>query len=354
MAKPKRWTKTLIAPAAPLSEAINAIDAGNQQICLVVDEARRLLGTVTDGDVRRGILRGLDLAVPVSEIMNASPRVGADNEDTESLLARMVADSVHQIPLVDGRGRVVGLASIDDLIGAARPVDNVVVLMAGGLGTRLRPLTEDAPKPLLAVGNKPILETILESFVQFGFRHFYISVNYKGEMIKRHFGNGARWGVTIRYMEEDERLGTVGALRLLPERPTQPLVVMNADLLTRVNFAQLLDFHHQQEARATMCVRAYDFQVPFGVVQIEEDRITRIDEKPLHGFFVNAGIYVLDPDLIDLIPEEGLFDMTALFDRILEAGYLTAAFPIREYWLDVGRHNDLDQANWEFRDVFGD
>ena len=205
---------------------------------------------------------------------------------------------------------------------------------------------------MLSVGDKPILETILESFVEQNFRRFYISVNYKAQVIKNHFGEGGKWNAEIRYLEEETRLGTAGALDLIPERPELPLLVMNGDLLTRVNFQDLLDYHRDQKAQATMCVREYDFQVPFGVVEIEDHKIQGIDEKPVHRFFVNAGIYVLEPGLIDLIPKGEYFDMTDLFARALEKGCETQAFPIHEYWLDVGRIDDLDRANHDYQNDF--
>ncbi len=346
------WRKTLIPPSVSIRQAIEVIDIGANQICLVVDQEEHLLGTVTDGDVRRAILRGLDMEAPVELVMNREPHVAAPDESDEVLLNRMMTEVIRQIPLLDAGGRVVGLAYIDNLLKPAERRDNWVVLMAGGLGTRLHPLTETAPKPLLSVGDKPLLETILESFVHYNFHRFYISLNYKGEMIKDHFGDGSRWNAEIRYIEEDRRLGTAGALRLIPQRPETPIMVMNGDLLTRVNFQYLLDYHRQHLSKATMCVRAYDFQIPFGVVKIEGTRIKEIDEKPLQSFFVNAGIYVLEPELIDLIPADQYFDMTTLFETVIEAGHTTAVFPIREYWLDVGRMDDLSQANGEFDRVF--
>ncbi len=347
-----KWKKTLVAGHISIREAIRVINAGSQQICLVVNEDQRLLGTVTDGDIRRAILAGTDMTKPVERIMNANPRVGGETESRASLLTRMAEAQIHQIPIVDAGGRIIGLASIEDLIGAREVPDNWVVLMAGGLGKRLRPLTETAPKPLLAVGRKPLLETILENFIQQDFRRFYISVNYKGQMIKDHFGDGDKWNVEIRYLDEDRQLGTAGALRLIPELPQTPLIVMNGDLLTRVNFKHLLDYHARHQSTATMCVRQYDFQVPFGVVHIDDDSIRGIDEKPVHSFFVNAGIYALDPGVIDFIPAGDLFHMTTLFERIIGNGDKTAVFPIHEYWLDVGRIDDLDKANGEFDDVF--
>jgi len=313
-----------------------------------------LLGTVTDGDIRRGLLRGLGLEAPIDAIMKRDPLTAKPKTGREKLLATMADRMLRQIPLLDADGRVVGLALIDELIRPASGRRNPVVLMAGGIGSRLMPLTKSAPKPLLSVGDKPLLETILEGFVKQDFRRFFISVNYKAQMIKEHFGDGRKWDADIRYLEEDRPLGTAGALRLLPERPKEPMIVMNGDLLTRVNFHHLLDYHGQSASKATMCVREYDFEVPFGVVEIEDNRIRSLDEKPVHNFFVNAGIYVLDSEVVDLIPAGETCDMTALFESIIGEGLPAVAFPIREYWLDVGSVDQLKRANWEFESLFED
>jgi NDP-sugar pyrophosphorylase family protein len=224
--------------------------------------------------------------------------------------------------------------------------------MAGGLGTRLGELTRDCPKPLLRVGNKPVLETILENCIEYAFKRFYISVNYKADMLKDYFGDGSRWGVDIRYIEEKKRLGTAGALGLLPEDPTVPLLVMNADVLTKINFKHLLEFHEEHRSVATMCVREYEFQVPYGVVKIDNHRLLDILEKPVHQFFVNAGIYVLNPEAVSMVPKNTYFDMPALFEKLLQDQAETAAFPVREYWLDIGRKDDLERANGDYAEVF--
>jgi NDP-sugar pyrophosphorylase family protein len=224
--------------------------------------------------------------------------------------------------------------------------------MAGGLGSRLQPLTNECPKPMLRVGNKPILETILDNFIDYGFQRFYFAINYKADIITEHFGNGSKWGVDIRYLHEDRRLGTAGALSLLPEKIIDPLVVMNGDLLTKTNFKQLLDFHSLQAGLATMCVSEYDFQVPYGVVRTKDSRILGIDEKPIHRFFVNAGIYVLEPAALKSIPSATYFDMPSLFDCIIAIDFDTSVFPVREYWLDIGHMNDFDRACMEFPHVF--
>lgn len=346
------WKTVFILPTATIRDAIKILYTTAPKICLVIDAQEHLEGTVTDGDVRRGLLSGLDMDAPVNLIMNPKPLVAAPDAAPEELLEKMNETLILQIPLLDDERRVVGLSHIRDLTPPVQARDNWVVLMAGGLGERLRPLTEITPKPLLSVGGKPLLQTILESFVKQNFSRFYISVNYQADAIKQHFGDGGKWGVRIHYLEEDKRLGTAGALQLLPKRPNEPLLIMNGDLLTRVNFQDLLNYHDEQETMATMCVRDYDFQVPFGVIDVENHKIKKIDEKPVFRFFVNAGIYVLAPDVIDIIPKGEHFDMTDLFDRLVEAGHKAAAFPIHEYWHDVGHAGDLDKAIIDFEKHF--
>ena len=267
------------------------------------------------------------------------------------MFATVKLKAVRQIPLLDAEDSVTGIEILTDLI-QPRERENRVVLMAGGIGSRLRPLTNDCPKPLIQVGNKPILETILENFIEYGFRHFYISVNYMADMVQDHFKDGSRWNVDIRYIHEDKAMGTAGPIGLLPETLNQPLLVMNGDLLTKVNFQQLLDFHLEHQSQATMCVREYDFQVPYGVVRLEKHRLLQIEEKPVQRFFVNAGIYVLEPGALKHIPQGDYFDMTDLFAKIIAQGSETAAFPIREYWIDIGRLDDLERAKGEYTGIF--
>jgi dTDP-glucose pyrophosphorylase/predicted transcriptional regulator len=345
------WKRTLIHPDTPLRETIARIDAGVLQIALVVDSEGRLVGTVTDGDVRRAMLKGLSLDARADQVMNPKPTVAKHNESDDKIRALMQRFELRQVPLVDGERRIVDVRLLDDVLFAV-PKDNTVVVMAGGLGSRLQPLTDERPKPMLKVGRKPILETILENFLEHGLKRFFFSVNYKAEMIKAHFGDGDRWGASIRYLEEDRSLGTAGALSLLPETPELPLVVMNGDVLTKVNFDQLLDFHREHGAAATACVREYEFQIPYGVVGLERQHITRIDEKPTQRFFVNAGIYVLEPKALALVPKNARFDMTALLDALIARGEAPAAFPIREYWIDIGKLDDYERADGEYDGVF--
>lgn len=347
----KNWKNILVSPDTSIREVIRIIDQEALKIALVVDDGKRLVGTVSDGDIRRGILKGCELENSVHEIMNTSPSVASKNDSREKILALMRQKQIYQIPLVDSGGVLVGLEVIDMFLNSARR-ENWVVLMAGGLGTRLKQLTSHTPKPLLKVGDKPILETILDNFIEHGFYRFFISVNYRSEMIEDYFGDGSRWGVHINYLREDKKLGTAGALSLLSEKPSASVLVMNGDLLTKVNFEQLLDFHTEHTSSATMCVREYDFQVPYGVVTLDQHRIVSIEEKPIQRFFVNAGIYVLEPDILEIIQPGTHLDMPSLFDKLVKLEKETAVFPIREYWLDIGRIDDFEQAQTDFAEVF--
>jgi len=248
---------------------------------------------------------------------------------------------------LNDEGKLVGIEILGELLKVPSR-DNWVVLMAGGLGARLRPLTDEVPKPMIPIGQKPILETILENFIEYGFKNFFISVHYKDHVIRNYFKDGSRWDVNIQYLSEDERLGTAGALSLLPGKPSEPVFVMNGDLLTKINFSQLLNFHQEHKLVATMCVREYDFQVPYGVLTLEGHYIKGIEEKPTQNFFVNAGIYVLEPQALQAIPQGRFYDMPQLFKDLMSEGSATAAFPIREYWIDIGRMRDLIRANGDF------
>lgn len=341
------WKDVIVSPDTPLVDAIAKVDASGLQVALVLAPDDCLLGILTDGNIRRAILASKSLRVPVSEVMNPNPTARLASTPRDEMLALMHRTTIHQLPLVDEAGRVVGLVTLDELTGVVEH-PNWVVLMAGGLGARLQPLTDECPKPLLAVGGKPILENILESFAEQGFKRIFLSVNYKAEMIRNHFGVGDRWGVQVEYLHESTRLGTAGALSLLPEKPSTPIVVMNGDLLTRTNYDNLLQFHNAQGSTATMAVREYDFQVPYGVVRLDGARIEAIEEKPVQRFFVNAGIYALSPDALDHLPAETFFDMPTLFEHLIAAGKTPAAYPLREYWLDIGRLDEFERAQREW------
>lgn len=325
----------------PVSEAIRCIEASGGRIALVLTREGHLRGTVTDGDVRRGLLRGEGLDAPASVVMNQHPRSMRVGSPTNDLLAKLRKEGVLQMPLVDDEGKVVELIAIDDL----HPLpanDNPVIIMAGGLGTRLRPITETIPKPMIEVAGRPILEIIIERFQQQGFNSITLCVNYLAEIIEDYFGNGSRHGVSIEYVREEKRMGTAGALSLLNPRPTLPMVVINGDILTSVNFNQLLDFHTKSNALATMGLNRFQYQVPYGVVEVKDHHIVSFSEKPSFDFLVNAGIYIIDPTLLDSLPRDRFFDMPSLFESVPME--FRAAFPIHEYWLDIGRHDDLERA----------
>lgn len=343
---------SLLRPDAAILEAIACIDRTGLRIALVVDGDGRLTGTVTDGDIRRALLRALPLSTRVAEIMTRNPRMAPAGSDDAGLFRLMRALRIQHLPLVDEEGRVVGLRTLESLLeNPRRP--NRVVLMAGGLGSRLGPLTRRVPKPMLPVGGRPLLETILETFADQGFYRFSISLNYLADTIRGHFGDGSRWGVEIDYLHETRRMGTAGSLTLLPTRPEEPFLVMNGDILTSVDFRQMLEFHQENEAAATMAVHEHTLQVPYGVVEVAGHRLVGVTEKPTHHHFINAGIYVLDPDVLNMIPDGTYFDMPELFLRLMGEGRTTVAFPIREYWLDIGQPQDLQRAETEFPAVFG-
>jgi len=347
----KNWEATLIGPQDSILQALSAIDRGALQIALIVDHERRLLGVVTDGDIRKQILKGTSVETAVADLMNAAPVVASPVEPRADMLARMRARGVHQLPLVDGDRRVVGLLAIDELLEASRQ-PNLVVLMAGGLGSRLMPLTADMPKPMLMIGDRPILETIILQFKDCGFHRFAISMHYLGDRIVEYFGDGSQFGVEIVYLRESKPLGTAGALSLLPERPTEPFFVMNGDLLTKLNFASLMAFHRTSNAALTMCLREHTHTVPYGVAEVSGNYLKRLTEKPAYRHMVNAGIYVCAPEIVDLIPRDRASTMVDLAQTLLERQRAPAVFPIHEYWVDVGRHSDFIRAREDFGEIF--
>lgn len=345
------WKKALIRQESTVKDAIFVIDGARYKIAVVTNEEYHVLGTITDGDIRRGILKGISLEAPVKEVMNVSPTLALAGSSIESMLETMRSKHLFQIPVVDIQGRMVGMQLNDD-IGKLAEKSNWIVIMAGGLGTRLHPYTQDCPKPMLKVGGKPILETLIENFTRQGFRKIFISVNYLSDMIQNYFQDGSRFGAEITYIEEGKKLGTAGSLSLLPSIPTNPILVMNGDLLTKVNGNQLLEFHEEHKATATMAVREYDFQVPFGVVDVDQHRLVGIQEKPVHSFFVNAGIYAVEPSVLAQIPKNTFYDMPTVFNELIQSGRETAVFPIREYWVDIGQHDDFDKAKGEYQEKY--
>ncbi len=331
---------------ATLRAAVAAIDKGAVQIALVTDEHARLVATVTDGDIRRALLRGLDLDTPVSEAMNRRPMTGQRGEPRASLAAKMRDKGIHQIPIVDEHGQLVDLVVMEDLSGDNRRPQNEteVFLMAGGQGLRLRPLTLNTPKPMLPIGGKPLLEVIIENFAKQGFGRFTISLNYLGHVIRDHFGDGSDHGVSISYVEETQPMGTAGALSLLPEFPSRPLIVMNGDLLSSVRYEAILNFHTENAALATVCAREHRTQIPYGVLKTEGSKLAGIEEKPSMSHYVNAGIYVLSPGIFEFLSPGHPLDMPELLQAAMDGGKDVSVFPLMEDWIDIGRHEDLERA----------
>lgn len=340
--------KLTVGPGATMREALAGINAGTKGIALVVDDDGRLVGTVTDGDIRRAVLDGLDLDGPVSEISlrkksgpYPEPLTAPLDASRAQLLEMMQQSWIFQIPLLDDRGRVAGLATIHDLLHGDCGLE--AVIMAGGLGMRLRPLTENLPKPMLPVGDRPLMEHIIDNLRRSGISRVRVASHYKAELIAEHFGDGADFGVDINYVREDQPLGTAGGLGLMPGGRT-PLLVINGDILTSLNFRAMLDYHRDNRADLTVAVRPYEFEIPFGVVESDGPLLTGIREKPRLSYFVNAGIYLLEPSVPALIPRGERLDMPDLIDLLLESGRTVASFPVHEYWRDIGHHDDYRQA----------
>lgn len=346
------WKQIRLTTDAVLSEAIETLNRGAMRIVLIVDKKNQLIGTITDGDIRRALLSNGNMNTPIVEVMNKAPLVASIHQDRKHVLNIMRSRDILQIPLVNDDNVLVGLETFQNL--TKKPLyDNSVFLMAGGFGKRLRPLTEDIPKPLLKVGAKPILEIILEQFIDSGFHNFFISTHYKAKMLRDYFGAGEKWNISIRYVYEQDPLGTAGALGLLPDdAPQLPVIVMNGDLLTKVNFEHLLQFHKESNGVATMCVREYDFQIPYGVIQTDGHRIASIVEKPIHKFFVNAGIYVLNLDLVRSVDGKSYLDMPNLLRHYIDNGDDVTMFPIHEYWLDIGRRDEYERAQGDVVSLF--
>jgi dTDP-glucose pyrophosphorylase len=326
-----------------LREALLSLDASGVQIVLVTEADGRLVGTVTDGDVRRALLAGATLDSPAEPHMKGRFTTVAPGVGRSEVLDLMRARGLSGIPIVDGGGRVVGLHLLHEIVGAIeRP--NWAVVMAGGQGTRLKPLTERVPKPMLPVAGRPILERLLLHLLGFGIRRVFLAIRYLGHTIEDHFGDGTRFGCQISYLREDEAGGSGGALSLLPEVPTAPLLVMNGDLVTQADIGAILDFHERGRFKATVGLRPYQHRVPYGCVEVADQRIVSFDEKPMISRLINAGIYVLTPDLPARVPRSTEYPMPALLQECLDRGEPVGGFLIEDEWMDVGHGEQLKAA----------
>jgi dTDP-glucose pyrophosphorylase len=340
----KLWRNVILRANATIGQVIRNLDQIAIRIVLVVDETGVLEGTISDGDIRRGLLKGLDLNSPIASIIRHNPLVVTPELGRELVIRLMVANKIHQIPVVDEQKHVVGLHLWDEIATPpTRP--NLMVIMAGGMGTRLSPHTKNCPKPLLPVGGKPMLEHIIERAKREGFNRFVLAIHYLGHLIETHFGNGERLDVQIDYLREETPLGTAGALGLLNPLPDAPFVVTNGDVITDIHYGELIDFHTRYAAVATMAVRLHEWQHPFGVVQTQGVDIIGFEEKPIARSHINAGVYALEPAAMSVLTADAHCDMTTLFERLKTNAKRTIAYPMHEPWLDVGRPDDLKQAN---------
>jgi dTDP-glucose pyrophosphorylase len=338
------WRKAVLGIDMTLKNAIRNLDESGLQIILVVSADGTLIGTITDGDIRRGLLRGLDMNSPIDSIIHREAMVVPPQVSREMVLHLLQVNALNALPVVDESRRVVGLHFLKGLLAPVhRP--NLMVIMAGGQGRRLRPHTENCPKPMLPVGGKPMLEHILERAKAEGFLHFIFAIHYLGHMIEDYFGDGSRWRVRIDYLREESPLGTAGALGLLNPRPDAPFLVSNGDVLTDIRYGELLDFHCRYGAAATMAVRLHEWQHPFGVVRTKGVDIVGFEEKPVARTHINAGIYVLEPSSLNVLGDGGPCDMPTLFSRLQDRSARTIVYPMHEPWLDLGKPDEYEQAN---------
>lgn len=340
------WRTALLDATASIRDAIENLDRSSLQISLVVSPAGELLGTVTDGDIRRALIKGTALDASIVDVMNKRPLVVPPKLGKKAVLQLMQANKILQLPEVDEQGQVCGLHLLENIV-APPALANTLVIMAGGKGTRLRPLTQNCPKPMLPVGGKPMLEHILLRARAEGIRHIVLAINYLGEMIEDYFGDGRAWQLQIRYLREKDALGTAGALSMLDEPQTAPILVCNGDVLTDIHYTDFLDFHEKNGALATMAVKQHEWRNPFGVVRTEGVDIISFDEKPITRCHVNAGIYALSPEAMQYLRPNSACDMPGLFEKIQADGGKIIAYPMHEPWLDVGRPDDLALAQQE-------
>lgn len=339
----------LIRGECTIRAALKAINSDvSVKLAVVVNGNRKILGVVTDGDIRRALLSNFTLESSVYGIMNKTPVTVKSGISKNDLLDIMNEKGMFSIPVVDGDGYVVSIETYHDVL--LPPIyENPIFIMAGGIGTRLKPLTDNCPKPLLEVGGRPLLETILVNFKNAGFRNFFISTHYLPWMIKEYFGNGNNWGVNITYIHEEVPLGTGGAVSLLPKDISDlPMLIMNGDVLTTVDFQNLLEFHTENKATATMCVREYEYRIPYGVITGDGKRIISMQEKPLQRLFINAGIYVIDQKVIRTVEKNRYVDMPTLLEQHIKNDDSVLMFPIHEYWLDIGRIDDFNKAQNDY------
>ena len=336
----KNWKKTLLLENSTIRKVIKNLEKSALQIVLVIDKKKNLVGTITDGDIRRGLLSGLNISSPIKKLINKKPLIGSSTMSANTMNQIMQTNKINQLPIVDKSKKIVGLY-FWDAVKSSITQKSQVIIMAGGKGKRMMPHTKKCPKPLLPVGGKPILEHILLKARSEGFNNFIISINYLGEMIEDYFGNGSKWGVKIKYLKENMPLGTIGALSLIKNRPNFPFIVCNGDIISDIKYTDLLDFHIKNKAFGTVAVKPYEIKNPYGVVKIDGNQIVDIEEKPIVKSHVNTGVYVFSPKIINEIKKNKYLDMNILIQKLLGKMKKIIAYPAYEPWLDIGKPKDL-------------
>lgn len=352
---PDRLDSISLGPETPIMEAVEKLNAAHKRILVVVGDGARLLGVVTDSNIRRAVLDRHDFSRPISDLMVTKPIVVSPDKSDQHVLAIMERTQCYQIPVVDKDGRLTGIHYIDELLGTAyKQKERVAVVMAGGLGSRLLPLTENKPKPLLEVGDKPILFTVFDQLLAADFGRIYVTLNYQGQQIAEAVENESAYRDHVRFIREEQPLGTAGALTLMEDVPDEPFLVMNGDILTKVALTELAQFHERERNLVTMALKEQSYEVPYGVVELENTRVTGLHEKPSLPVLINAGVYIVDPITLSRIPTNKRWDMTDVIDDLIEAQLRVGGFPIHEYWIDIGEPSQLNRAKDEFVDHFAD
>lgn len=348
----KSFEDTVISPKSTIREAMRELNTSSLRIVLVCNSDLKLLGTVTDGDIRRGLLGNCNMDDPVERVMNTLPKTVKGEYSRQQCLETMDAYDLLALPVIDNNGHLVGLETLHQALQPKRR-DNPIFIMAGGFGTRLRPLTDNCPKPMLRVGDKPMLEHLINQFRVLGFHDFYISTHYMPEVIQEHFGDGSQWDISITYIHEETPLGTGGALGLLPKNlPQLPLIMMNGDVLTKIDFTELLDHHESHNLDATMCVRELEYKISYGVVESDAGLITNMVEKPTYRYHINTGIYVLSPECVASVQHNIQIDLPTLLKQRIDESKKVGIYTTHEYWLDIGQMTDYHKAQQDIKGFY--
>ncbi|EGK13931.1 nucleotidyltransferase family protein [Psychrobacter sanguinis] len=346
------WKDVILTPESNIREAMRILDETALRIAIVCDDNNKLLGTVTDGDIRRGLLKSCDMQDSVTAVMNKNPKTIKQAHTRQQRIEIFDRYDLLALPIVDNQNYLVGLETLHQVLQPEKR-DNPVFIMAGGFGTRLRPLTDNCPKPMLRVGDKPMLEHLINQFRALGFHDFYISTHYMPEVIQEHFGDGSQWNINITYVHEDSPLGTGGALGLLPkDLPELPLIMMNGDVLTKINFDELLDHHQSNGLDATMCVRELEYKISYGVVESDNGLITNMMEKPTYRYHINTGIYVLSPECVLSVQPNTEIDLPTLLKQRMDMNKKVGIYATHEYWLDIGQMTDYQKAQEDIKGFY--